>query len=93
MRPEHAPYLEKSATISTRATYFGEYDRRAWCMATFGALMRLPRVLGVVRKRIGRERDACNENGDSLIAPEEELQLAGESLSRLDTQLDNAHNY
>jgi hypothetical protein len=56
-------------------------------------LMRLPRVLGVVRKRKGRERDARSEDGDSLTAPEEELELAGKTRSRLHTQLDNAHNY
>jgi hypothetical protein len=55
--------------------------------------MRLPRVLGAVHKRIGRERDARDEDSDVLTAPEEELELAGETLSRLDTQLDNAHNH
>jgi hypothetical protein len=55
--------------------------------------MRLPRVLGVVHKRVGRERDARYEDSDILTAPEEELELAGETLSHLDTQLGNAHNY
>jgi hypothetical protein len=55
--------------------------------------MRLPRALGAVHKRVGRERDARDEDNDVLTAPEEELELAGETLSCLDTQLDNAHDY
>jgi hypothetical protein len=55
MRNEHAPYLSKGVTISTRATYFDEYGRPAWCVATFGAGAATVRVLGVVRKRVGRE--------------------------------------
>jgi hypothetical protein len=57
-------------------------------------VMRLPRVLSLVRNGlIRRERDVRNEDGDILIAPEEELELAGETLSRLETQLDNARDY
>jgi hypothetical protein len=55
--------------------------------------MRLPRVLGVVYKRVGRERDARDEDSDILTAPEEELEVVGKTLSRLDTLFDNAHNY
>jgi hypothetical protein len=57
-------------------------QHREWPLS---GLMRLPRVLGVVRKRICRERDMRNEDGDNLTAPEEELEHAGETLSRLDT--------
>jgi hypothetical protein len=62
-------------------------------MWALSGLMRLPRILGAVRKRVGRERDARNEDGDILTAAEEEPKHAGETFSRLDTQLDNAHNY
>jgi hypothetical protein len=43
--------------------------------------MRLPRVLGAIHKRIGQERDARDEDRDILTAPEEELELAGETLA------------
>jgi hypothetical protein len=62
-------------------------------MWSLSGLMRLPRVLGAVHKRKCRERDARDEDSDILTAPEEELELAGKTLSRLDTQLDNAHDY
>jgi hypothetical protein len=54
-------------------------------MWPLSGLMRLPRVLGAVHKRNCRERDARDEDSDILTAPEEELELAGETLSRLDT--------
>jgi hypothetical protein len=41
----------------------------------------------------GGRAHARDEESDILTAPEEELELAGETLSRLDTQLDNAHDY
>jgi hypothetical protein len=44
-------------------------------------LMRLPRVLGAVHKRIGRDMDARDEDSDILTAPEDELELAGETLA------------
>jgi hypothetical protein len=59
-------------------------------MWPISGLMRLPRVLGAVRKRVGRERDARDEDSDILTAPEKELELTGETLSRFDTLLDNA---
>jgi hypothetical protein len=66
-------------------------ERGMWPLS---GLMRLPRVLGAVHKRRCRERDARNEDSDILTAPEEELELSGETLSCLvDTQLDNAHAY
>jgi hypothetical protein len=34
-----------------------------------------------------------NEDGDSLTVPEEELELAADTLSYFDIQLYNAHNY
>jgi hypothetical protein len=43
--------------------------------------------------RVGRERDARNEDIDMPTVPEEELELAGETLSRLDTQIDKANDY
>jgi hypothetical protein len=63
--------------------------RRLWPLS---GLMRLPRVLGAVHKRVCRERDSRDEDSDILTAPGEELELAGETLSRLDTQVDNAHD-
>jgi hypothetical protein len=44
-------------------------------------LMRLPRVRRAVHKRIGRERDTLDEDSDILTAPEDELELAGETLA------------
>jgi hypothetical protein len=93
MRPEHAPYLSKGATINTRATYFDEYGRLAWYVGTFGGDAATARVLGVVRKRVGREWEVRYEDGDILTVPEEELELAGETRSRLDTQLENAYHF
>jgi hypothetical protein len=92
MRRKHATYLLKGATITTRAKYFDDYGRPPWYVAIFGA-DELPRVLCTVHKRVGRERDARDEDSDFLTSPEEELELAGETLSRLVTQLDNARDY
>jgi hypothetical protein len=86
MRPEHAPYLSKGAT------YFDEYGRPAWYVAIFGADAATAHVLGVVRKRVGREWEVRYEDGDILTVPEEEVEPAGETLSRLDTQLENAYH-
>jgi hypothetical protein len=49
--------------------------------------MRLPRVLGAVHKRVRREREARDEDSDIVTAHEEELEQAGETLSRLDTYI------
>jgi hypothetical protein len=61
-------------------------------MWPLSGLMRLPRVLGAIHERKCRERDARDEDSDIESAPEEELERAGKTLSRLDTQLDNAHD-
>jgi hypothetical protein len=66
------------------------YQHGLWPLS---GLMRLPRVLGVVHKRVRRERDARDEDSDILTAPEGELELAGETLLRLDIHLDNAYDY
>jgi hypothetical protein len=62
-------------------------------VATFGVDAATARVLGVVRKRVGREWEVRYEDGDILTVPEEELELADETLSRMDTHLENAYYF